>query len=238
MVLELIIAKGNLKDALAQIDPATVLHSAELMNERRTNEKLRWGFWTADFPLYTVEKGEAVLYLGNRDNNLVFKNIDEAFIQLRTAGNYKPKPEDAEKVKKVIKAKSTLRVVLSELELIVSSAEWGYFEIDTEKYDRLNPAQILVTERVYGSGTDLVKNIKMLREEDERAGRATRIYFLTHDYVKKHAEESPIARVCLLNNFYGDSVFYANVRDVDYVGALCGVSRKAVAGWQPALQIW
>lgn len=82
MTLEnLVNVNRPLAEASKQLDPATIQiqHAREITAERRTNRDLRnqW-FWTADFPMYTVEDGEAVLYFAGRDNNLIFKNIDEA----------------------------------------------------------------------------------------------------------------------------------------------------------------
>ncbi len=226
MTLDLIIARGNLKQALAQLDSATVLHSAEIMRERRTNEEVRrgfWtvGFWTADFPLYAVEGGEAVLYVGNRDNNLVFKNFGEAFEQLMSTGNYRPGLEEAEKV---MKAETTLKVAISDLKLAADNDEYGHFEIKTEQpLLNLNLTQKALVERVHSSGKDLSLNMQMLNN----AGiKETRGYTLTSDYVKKHAKESPFARVCWLSGFYDDSNFSAlNRLFGGDIGALLGARR-------------
>ena len=56
---------GPLAKKFPQLVRDTILHSDQLTTERRTNPGLRdqW-FYTADFPLYTVEKeGKQIIYV-------------------------------------------------------------------------------------------------------------------------------------------------------------------------------
>ncbi len=203
-------AEGTLETLvgkLAQIFPkfkrGTIRHSDQLTTERRINPKLRkqW-FYTADSALYTVEDGEVILYLGRGPTNPIFKNIKKATHQLITTENYIPPKADIEAV---VKAESTLKVKLSGLRLQGDKGLQGdnyercYFEIKTADYDKLNPEQRRIAERVYGQGNDFKENMKMLNE----AGiRTTRVYVLNPEYVKNNVpQDGAIARASGLDGF-------------------------------------
>lgn len=209
---------GPLVETFPKIDPNTIQHSREITNDRRILEneaerkELRkaW-FWTADFGLYTIKDNDVVLYLSERENNLIFKNIEEATNQLAENNNYIPKKEDIETV---ISSKSTLITKLSDLELKKYDDEFSYFEIDTAEYNRtLNKAQRTFAERAYGQGDDFKNNMKMFKD----TGITTvRIYVLAPKYVKNHVKEcSAIARTCWLGDFDYNSYFDATGRGVD-----------------------
>ncbi len=221
---------GPLAQTFRQLERVTILHSDQLTTERRINPKLRkqW-FYTADSAVYTVEteggKDEVILYLGRGETNPIFKNITEAIQQLvkteKLTGNYIPPKED---VGAVVKAESTLRVKLSGLGLQKSNDEVYYFEIQTDNYDKLNPEQRRIAERVYGQGNDFIENMKML---NEARIRKTNVYVLNPDYVKKNVtQDGALARASGLDIFYNDSRFYAFCRGVDNHNALRGVRKS------------
>jgi len=239
---------GPLAKTFRKFDSKTIQYASEIMNDRRTESDLKkkeelkntW-FWTADGNLYNIEdengnslrgkdaeKGEAVLYLSDRDNNLVFQNIDEACRQLSDTKiqNYRPSEENAQRVKK---ADTTLRIRLSDSNLQRGSDEWSYFEIDTVNYNTsLNAVQRAFSERVYGKGNDFAENMKMLKEAEKEK---TKILVLNPEYVKKHAKDGFIARASRLDSFYDDSRFDAVGRDVDNSDdALRGVLETAEGG--------
>lgn len=223
MALEGIVnQRGNLFDSFQELDPATIQHSDEIMKDRQDDEDLRgkW-FYTADHALYRVEDDEAVLYLGREETNPIFKNIKEATEQLINEGNYIPEKEDIEDV---VNAESTLRVKISDLEL-EGDGEYGYFEIDTKNYDKLNDSQRAFAERVYGEGKDFEKSMKMLKKADIST---TRIYVLNSDYVKDNAKEGGVlSRACWLGSFDDYFNFVADDRNVDDNDWLRGVPRIA-----------
>jgi len=232
MTLENLVNKqGSLAKIFLQFDSNTIQHSREITNDRRIleneaeREELRkaW-FWTVDFSLYTIEDNDVVLYLGERKNNLIFKNIEEATNQLAKNNNYIPKKEDIETV---ISSKSTLITKLSDLELKEHDDELSYFEIDTVKYNgTLNKAQRTFAERVYGQEDDFKNNMKMFRDASIST---TRIYVLNPKYVKNHVKEgSAIARACGLGSFDYSSDFNAYGRGVGGSSvALRGVPKVA-----------
>ncbi len=226
---------GPLAKIFPQLERDTILHSDQLMTERRTNPELRnqW-FYTADSSLYTVEKeggiDEAFLYLGREPTNPIFNNIGEATQQLVKTRNYIPSSED---VGAVVKAESTLRVKLSGLGLQKSNDEVYYFEIQTDNYDKLNPEQRRVAKRVYGQGNDFIENMEML---NKAAIRKTRVYVLNPEYVKNNVpQDGAIARASGLYGFVLGSRFFADGRDVDFHLGLRGV-RKILA-YPPAKQV-
>ncbi len=216
---------GPLAKAYSKLNPETIQHSYEIMNQRRTDESLRniW-FWTADFPMYAIKGKDAILYLAPRENNLIFQNIEEATNQLIKTGNYNPKHGDAQKV---MKADTTLKINLSDLELKGDDDEWRYFEIDTKRYDKtLNPPQTRLAKAVYGHRADFAKNMDMLNKNS--IGK-TRIWVFSPDYVKAIAKNGPIGRASRLSGIGDDSRFlaYGWLVNCSY-GALRGV-RKVVA---------
>ena len=216
MTLEnLVNLRGRLAETYYKVDPNTIQHSVELMNDRRTNKDLRnkW-FWTADFPIYRKELGEAVIYIAGRENNLIFQDINEATEQLRRNDNYVLGQEYIDSVVTSAESGKILKINHGHLNLERYDNELSFFEVDTNEYDTtLNQAQRTVAERCYSKGDDFKKNIAMLNE----AGiRRTTIYVLGEDYVKNNVDEDgAIARACRLNSFECDSNVIAFCRNVD-----------------------
>ena len=212
---------GPLAQTAPHLEPGTIQHADQLTTERRTNTVLRSKLlYTADSALYTLNDGEAMLYLGREQTNPVLNNIVEAAKQLLETGNYRPKPEDIEAV---INAPDTLKVKLSDLKLRKLNGEVSYFEINTKRYNKLNAKQREVAERVYGQGDDFVKNMKMLKDEGMSK---IRVYVLNPDYVKKNVQQDgAIARASWIKGFGGGSLFFADVGHVGGRNSLRGVRR-------------
>ena len=216
--------QGRLAETYSQLDPNTIQHSAQIMNDRRTDKDLRnkW-FWTADFSMYKVEDDEAVIYIAGRENNLIFNNIDEATNQLRRNDNYVLEPGEIATVVASVESGETLRVKHSDLNLEKYDHEFSYFEIDTDNFDKtLNQEQRAVAERFYGQGNDFEKNMEMLNESGISK---TKVYVLNSDYVKNHIEEDgAVARACGLGSFgFGSSVIAGGRCVVNPGGSLRGV---------------
>ena len=228
---------GPLAKTFPQFDRATIRHSDELTTERRTNPKLRnqW-FYTADFPLYTVEKEgkqkEAYLSLARGENNLTFDNIGEATNQLIRTGNYRV--TNRADVERVTKAESTLRVKLSDLRLQGDDNVFRYFEIDIANYNKLNPEQRRVAERVYGQGDNFKENMRMF---NWNGIKKTRVYVLNPDYVKQNTpQDGGFAWASRLVRFDFDSRFFALDWGVDYHLGLRGVRNIVAEGYTPKVE--
>lgn len=213
---------GNIITAFKQIDPDTILHAFEIQKERQTNVKLRKNWqWTADFPMYQIEKGEAILYFASRQNNLIFQNIDEAVKQIKEKEFYKPTKEGIKQVVDSVDTGETLRIKLSDLKLTRYDSVYSYFEISTssktenpkKNYELLNDSQKALSQKVYGKEDDFEKSMKLLKN---KGIKAIKLYVLNPKYVKKHAKDYAIARVTWLSSFKGDSIFNAGSNLLEY----------------------
>src|SRR3989344_8362614 len=198
---------GNLRDAYKQLQPGTMLHVDQLMNERRTNADLRnqW-FYTADGEVYFLgAAGNPTLAMTREVHNPVLQNIDDAFDQLTRKQNYLPSQED---VQQALAAPETALIALPKLRLSGDEKEWRYLEIGTtpSKYKKLNDEERKLAERVYGKGDDFVQNMEMLKKA--KIGE-TRIFVLHPDYVRKQAAEGAVARASWLYDFNYYSHFVA-----------------------------
>jgi len=208
------------------LDISTLRTSAEITTERRTDRtdnalRNKW-FYTANFGMYSMEDGEAVLYFGGRESNPILGNLDEACNQLIHNNNYRVTDVERQTVVESVEQGHTLKVKLSDLGLHRHSDEFSYFEIDTENYDSLNESQRAMAEAVYGSGQDFIDNMQMLRNSTQKI-KKTRVYVLNEDYVKEHAQDETIARASWLDSFDSNLDFYASDRGVGDNGALRGV---------------
>jgi len=200
---------GNLKDGYNQLQPGTMLHVDELMNERRTNEELRnQYFYTADGEVYLLHgaRKTPTLAITREAYNPVLRNIDDAFEQLTKKHNYRVGKAD---MQQALTAPDTVLIALPKLRLSEHDSEFQYVAFGTTpaKYNKLNDEERSLAGRVYGQGDDFAKNMKMLKD----AGiNDTRIWLLNPDYVQKHAAEGAIARASRLVEFDDDSRFFAS----------------------------
>ena len=224
---------GKLLDIFPLFESSTIQHSHEIVSARRTDSGLREkSFWTADFPMYRVENGEAVLYFAPREHNLIFRDIQNTNSLKFTKGDYVPTKKGIEEVVASADTSVVLKIKLSDLRLSGNDYEWKYFQIRTSNPDSLNHAERVFAERVYGQENEFVDNMKMLQEFGIYK---TRIYILNPDYVKSRVSgDSAIARISELERSdsefeSSDPKFDAGARNFNYSkGSLRGVL-KAVA---------
>src|SRR3989338_281439 len=199
-----------------------MLHSFEIMNERRNNRDLReLSFYTADGLIYFLDGSKGYtpkLAITKQPHNLVLRNLEEAFDQLTRHENYYP---DTEQASEAIRAGETEVFDLTKLKLHKYNSETSYLTIPT--FGGLDNEGLRIAQRVYGHGTDFLKNMKMLKD----AGiEETRIYVTSPDYVQKHATKGQFARASWLNNFDYESQFSAFGRYVNYDDRVRGVRKK------------
>jgi len=216
---------GNLRDAYKQAVPGTVLCVDQLTKERITNSELRSNrFYTADGEVYSMDNGTPTLRITRETVNPVLKNIDTAFDQLVSNGNYLVPSAEFEAVKS---AADTVVVDLTKLRLQGSKTEWRYLAVDTSKaLGKYNAEEQKLLERVFGAGTDYTATMEMLRTSPQRIKEA-KFFVLNPKYVKDNAETDPIGRASWLDNFDGDSDFLAVVRFIGDNIRLRGVYREA-----------
>ena len=218
---------GNLKDAYKLVEPATMLHVDQLMNERRTNPELQTlGFYTADGQLYFLagEEKTPSLAMTRQPHNLVLRHINDAFTQLVETGNYHP---DVAEAQQAIAASDTVIIDLTKLRLEKQNDDFSALVISTTKYDtELNTEERKLAEHVYEQGDNFVANMQILSD----AGISeTRVYVLNPKYVQKEARKGAIGRASWLGDFSYYSRFNANGRSVSSHGALRGVRRVSVS---------
>ncbi len=213
---KLTVRRGRLKDIVPLFDPGTLQEAKEIMalRESMPGIKDKW-LWTADFPMYTVEKGEAFLYFAPKEYNLIFRDIENATAQLRKTGNYTPAPEGINEVAAAAAAGKALKIKISDLKLQKHNQndEFGYFDVDPDNTDSLNPSQKLLVQAIYGTS---------------RPGDG--VYVLDSEYVKealKGKEGSAIARASRLDGAYYGSRFDADDRKVGTPLSLLGVLKEA-----------
>ena len=225
MVLETIV--GDIR-VYAQLQPSTMLHVDELMKERRTNRELRdQTFYTADGELYFLQGRTPTLAITREKDNLLLRHLDDAFTQLKIAKNYR---HDVQEAQQSIGAPETVLIDLTKLRLQGDDAEWRYLGILTTQYDKLQPEEQKLAERVYGQGDEFGLSMAMLKE----AGISeTKIYVLDPAYVREEAAQGPLGRASWLSNFTVDSDFNASVRFVYYSYRLRGVRLGVPEGDAP-----
>ena len=218
---------GNLRGAYNLAVPGTVLHVDELMNERRTNDALlsQW-FYPADGIIYRMnDKGTPELGITREPENLVLRHLNDetnnSFDQLMQTGNYRADPAE---VQQVMAAESTVIIDLTKLRLLRNESEYHHVEVSTTKYDKLNPEERKLAERVYGQGNDFTAIMNMLK--DAGIGQ-TRIHVLSPDYVRKEAAQGLLGRASWLGNFDYFSDFGADDRHFDYGYCVRGVRKKS-----------
>lgn len=221
----------TIRDSLAagykRLKKGTMRTSAQLQKERLTNKGLRsFSGYTANCAMYEMQDGEAYVHFLAGDNNFFFKNIDEVCEQLIATGNYVVPAGEVEPARRAAKS-----FKLSDLGLIKHNDELSYFEINTKKYDKLNPVQRQFAEAVHGEGKDFKNVMEMLNNNGKNT---TRVYVLNPQYVqnyfKNHPVEKAVARACWLNNFDSSSSFSASYRVVDFHNGLRGVPLVSAEG--------
>ncbi|MBI5389092.1 hypothetical protein HZB01_01800 [Candidatus Woesearchaeota archaeon] len=214
---------GILAELVPQFAEGSWRTSAEIMNERWTDKKLRdQVFYVNNAAVYEMEDGEAMLSFGRADP--FFKNIDELTKQLLKKNNYVPTPDELAAFKP-----AALKIKVSELKLLGGNDEWGYFEIQTgEKDYGLNTTQRAFAEAIYGTGKDFERNMEWLSTEEKVS--TVKVYALQEAYVQMHAKNNAIARGCWLGDTYLNSGFGAVGHDVNGHVGLRGVLLNPAEG--------
>lgn len=233
------IITGNLRTVYEQLQPGTMLHVDQLMNERRTNPIFEAGwdlceqiFHTADGQVYFLDDFYKTIYrtptlaITREVQNPVLQNINDAFDQLINNCNYCVLQRDFDHV---LASPDTVLISLPQLRLSVDTLGLrGRLIIRTEDgfiktkggYQAPNKEE----QKVKGRFGYTSENLKMLRDSRYKI-KETGIFFLTPDYVCKHAKKDPIARASSLCSFEGDSDF-----DADYYGVIGHDSARGVCG--------
>ena len=218
---------GTLAKTYRLLRPESILHVDELMKERRTNEELRGQcFYTADGEIYFLQgkKNVPTLAITRGRSNPLFRDskIDQYCQQLIENSNYHPTDQETSLA---LCAKDTAVINLTKLRLQGGVEQKSrYLAIDTQNYNRLNPEEKKLAERVCGKGQYFVENMKMLADDGIRE---TKVFVLNPDYVRIHAAGNSLGRASWLY-YFDDSRFDTSHRCVSEPDAVRGVRRKNV----------
>jgi len=207
--------------AYKELEPGTFQHVDQITTERRDNRGLRdrW-FYTADGELYTVQKRKHLWVITREPQNLVLRNIDEAYRQLTSQGNYFP---DAEAAKTSLEHEDSVVIDLKGLRLARDNDQYGHFAVNPRAVKKLNPEQRRAAQRIYGPDE---KKFGLNMEMFAEARKTLYVFVLTPDYVQgalRNNDQKFLGRASWLNYFNND--FYVDVRYVDSRYALRGVRR-------------
>ena len=217
---------GTLAETYRLLRPGSILHVDQLMKERRTNEELRgqW-FYTPDGEIYFMDGKTPTLAITRGSSNPLFQDstIDKYCRQLFQNHNYRPTPDETSQA---LQAEDTVVINLTTLRLQKGDEEFRYLAIDTQKYKKLKSEEQKLAQRIYGKGKDFVQTMKMLADANIKE---TRVYVLSPDYVRTHAQENSLGRASWLLNFDYISLFGAIDRGVISRGRARGVRREDVA---------
>ncbi len=226
---------GDLR-AYKELEPDSMLHGYEITTERRTctderaQAELRNNpFCTADGQLYTKQKKKVLWGITTLPQNLVLRNIDEAYRQLKETGNYFPSVEEADAS---FRHADTTVIDLKSLELVKDNDEYGHFEINPQKLRKLNTQQKKVAKRLFGPDEEnFGLNMEMLAE----AGKSPWVFALMPDYVQrtlKASDKQYLGLASWLYYFDDNSDFNALDRNVGSHIRVRGVRRGASAASQ------
>ena len=204
---------GNLQLGYEKLVSGTMLSAHQLMSERRNSSAFKHeSFYTSDGVVYFLNGADKVptLAMTGENCNPVLRNIGTAYKELTKGNNYYVSPQDLE----IILADSnTALVSLPSLRLSKDSSEVSYLDIEFFLDQVMNDDERKLAKRIYGPrGEDYVGNMAMIQH-----ARVTipRIYVLSPDYIREHAQKGAIARASILSGllngpFYtGDCSFNA-----------------------------
>lgn len=225
MTLETI--TGNLL-AYKELKRGTFQHVDQLTAERITNLELRdQKCYTADGEMYTVQRRETLWAITRELQNLVLRNIDEAYPQLTIRGNYFPAAEEAQAS---LEHQDTVVIEVNGLSLVeygkYGCLKFGHFMVDPKKVKELNSQQKLAAQRIFGPDEDSFgQNMEMFAE----AGKLPLVSVLRPDYVQDalhKTDKKYLELASWLYHFNNNSIFFADDHQVDIPGCLRGLKLK------------
>ena len=225
---------GNLL-AYKELELGTFQHVDQLTTERRTNHGLRnqW-FYTADGELYTVQKRKHLWVITREPQNLVLKNIDEAYSQLTGQGNYFP---DADAAQSSLEHEDSVVVNLKGLKLMKDYDQYGHFVVNPKAVGKLNSEQRKAAQRIYGPDEEnFGQNMEIFAE----AGKTPYVFVLMPDYVQgmlRSNDKKFVGRASWLSYFNNNYYFNANDRNVNNHFVLRGVRRVIAEGDAPENEV-
>jgi len=233
--------KGNYFEAIKSAVPETIQTSAELQKARVENShnyhssgdefELAYSlidltYFTANVPLYGVEKGKPFLLFGGREAflRLYVPHLDDVYNQINSRKNYiLPSADKAWALDEGISSGALNRFDLAELIEFKPHKAWGYFALKTQKSAQLKGAKRELAKLIHGQGNDYFDTLKMLAE---KGISETKVLLLTPDYVISRAGNNLVGQTSLLFELSNDSNFEACICDATHSYGLRGVRKK------------
>lgn len=202
-------AKGAVLDMAKEVELSTAKYASEIQKERWTDKTLRSiSLWTGEFPVYTVTREGGILYIADREHNLILQNPQKNIPKLIKDENFFLNESEMEQI---INAPSTLKITMSDLELEKWNGKRAYFEINTQDYTSMNNARKTLMEKIHGVDQDFKRTMNMLSEE--RGIKVARIYVVTPEEVELQLEQHKapgLARLSFLHKIHCYSLFCAD----------------------------
>lgn len=218
---KVITLRGSVEDTIKKLYPTTIQHARDIQKERLTNIKLlgKW-FVTGDFPVYTLEDNDVILYLADKEHNLILRNIDNAKDALKYRHNYYL---GFDEMGEIINTKSTLKINLDNVLLNEFDSEESYLFIRTSNSDKTVPVSPIISplrkpliEKLYGSEEDFKNTMNMLHHNDIKY---TRITLLNPRYVRetlRREQAHGLARLAFIYGSFNNSSINLTYNDLEH----------------------
>ncbi|MGV8087243.1 MAG: hypothetical protein ACP5N1_06455 [Candidatus Woesearchaeota archaeon] len=218
---KLITLRGSVEDTIKKFYPTTIQHARDIQKERYTNSKLLGkGFLTGDLPVYTLEDDYVILYLADREHNLILRNIDNAKDALKHSHNYYLGFDEMDEI---INAKSTIKVNLDNMLLNEFDSEESYLFIRTSNNDKTTPVRQIISplrkpliEKLHGCEDDFKNTMNMLYHNGIEY---TRIILLNPSYVRETLEyehAQGLARLAFIYGSFNNSSINLTYNDLEH----------------------
>ncbi len=205
----------RLQKAYPQIVPGTMRHVDQLVNEIYTTpaaprdspdyfENLdRHSYLTADGFIYFMDGKTPMLAITREADNLLLRHLKDSWTQIKRRKEYRPSLRE---IDLALESPDTQIINLRNLRLqddyLKSGMEHAYLSFSTLEYDRLNPEERKLAQRIYGPKDKFAANMQMVYNQgiDEE-----RIFVLSPDYVQVNA---PLVKVGRLGNLRHENYYF------------------------------
>lgn len=215
---------GRLSVTKKIVNLDTVMDSQELEMNRLTDDSLKdLKFIVGNMFLYTLDShDDLVLNVSSKDNNLIFKNINDAIIQLASNKYYGLNHDDTERVVYDASTRSFPMGALGSKNVDYYSST---IEFDIRNHKRLNHYSRLLFECLHGKGENLRKFVKMSVDEQlftDDATYITKMNMPNQNYLKSLLNKNGNKGVAFLgtldtfNNLSRMNLGFSNMFDDTY----------------------
>jgi hypothetical protein len=224
---------GTLADLVALFREDSIRDGADITNERRTapDPQLKQELRDTRFYVANVSAAErnpdgtVYHYLTDKVGfNEIYvpsiKDVCEQLLDPETGGFYHFTPNQKETLYRLVESGHAVKAKASKLGLRGNNTKFRTkfrsVGIPTDKVSSLAESVRRFAEMGYGMGSDLRKNIEMLRTSPPEISVAE-MYFVDPNSVIEHSEVGEVVGgACWLWSFGGRSCFVAGIKNVDH----------------------